>query len=98
MTESFIPALYEEERVRARGHDVVEEYRNALNEKMGWTGPLPYEDLSRWKHDPEWHTRLVSIQSAHDGLKMKGDGHWFWMIISAIFLWSQVRWIVRGIL
>ena len=88
MAESFIPAPHEEERVRAEisGYDVIAEYRERINEKL-FPNPVPYEIPCR--HDPEWKTRLLSIQSAHDGLKLNGGGHWFWTLIGVMFLISQ---------
>ena len=44
-------------------------------------------------HDPHWDHRLFSVQNARDQYELKRFG--FWTIIWALFVLSDLGWLVR---
>lgn len=49
-----------------------------------------------YAHDPEWRTRLMSIQAAADAAAGKAIN--FWTLVAVLFYAANVSFIVGGIL
>lgn len=81
-----LPSPHEEERLRASGYDVIQEYRRRYEEEHA--GEPWVEDTKGWYHDPEWQTRTMSIQCARNTIELRAINP-LWAVVGVLWLIAQ---------